>query len=143
MTQNNPPKVPMHPWGYPERAWSRIHVDYAGPFMGHMFLVIIDAYSKLMDVHPVSTATSAATIEKLRITFANQGLPDVLVSDNGTCFTSSEFQTFMNRNGIKHITSAPYHPASNGLAEKAVQTFKNGMRKLKEGSISTRVSRFF
>ena len=40
------PTVPLHPWEWPIKPWQRIHVDYAGPFMGHMFLIIVDAHSK-------------------------------------------------------------------------------------------------
>ena len=56
--------------------------------------------------------------------FVRFGLPEVLVSDNGTCFTSSDFSEFTSRNGIKHLRIAPYHPSSNGQTEKVVQTFK-------------------
>jgi transposase InsO family protein len=48
-----------------------------------------------------------------------------IVSDNGSKFSSDEFATFMKCNGIKHFKSAPYHPATNGLAERFIQTFKN------------------
>ena len=107
-----------------------------------MFLILIGAYSKWMEVFPINTSTSGATIEKLRMVFATQGLPEKLVSDNGSCFTSEEFEQFLNKNGIKHVKTAPYHPASNGLTERAVQTVKEGMKKLKEGSIETKVSCF-
>ena len=53
----------------------------------------------------------------------------IVVSDNGSSFVSSEFKSFLQKNGIKHITSAPYHPSTNGLVERAVQTFKQGMKK--------------
>ena len=77
----------------------------------------------------VNSATSNATVEKLQTVFATHGLPEVIVSDNGTAFTSEEFALFVQRNGIRHLTSAPYHPASNGLAERAVQTLKSALKK--------------
>ena len=80
--------------------------------------------------------------EKLRIVFANHGIPLKIVTDNGPSFTSSEFKEFMSRNGIKHITSAPYHPSSNGLAERAVQSFKAGIKKTPGESVQQRLSKF-
>ena len=68
-------------------------------------------------------------IEHLRTLFATHGIPEVVVSDNGTTFTSAEFSQFMTKNGIRHVKIAPHHPSSNGLAERAVKTFKEGMKK--------------
>ena len=106
-----------------------------------MFLVVVDAYSKWLDVHRMKSTASTATIEKLREMFATHGLPAVLVSDNGSNFNSSEFEEFMKKNGIKHIKVAPYHPASNGLAERAVRIFKEGYEKMEDGSVQTKLSR--
>ena len=71
--------------------------------MGKMFLVIMDAHSKWMDVHATQSATSSITIEKLQVTFGSQGLPDTVVTDNGTNFCSEEFEAFLKQNGIIHI----------------------------------------
>ena len=141
-SRKNPPAAPLHPWEWPEQPWRRVHADYAGPFLGHMFLILIDAHSKWMEVHMTKSSTSLVTIEKMRSTFATLGLPEQLVTDNGPSFTSEEFRQFMQNNGIHHITTSPYHPSSNGLAERAVQTFKSGMKKLTEGSLETRLTRF-
>ena len=92
--------------------------------MGHMFLVIVDAHSKWLDAHIMSSITSAKTIETLRSVFAIHGLPRVIVTDNGSSFTSEEFKMFVRKNGIKHVTSAPYHPFTNGQAERAVADSK-------------------
>ena len=137
-----PPVAPLHPWVRPEKPWMRVHLDYAGPFEGKMFLLIIDSYSKWLDVHPTSSSTSATTIELLRKSFSYLGLPEVIVSDNAATFTSDEFSEFVKRNGIRHIRSPPYHPASNGLVERVVQTFKEGLKRFKSGTLSTRLSRF-
>ena len=140
--QAMPPKEPLHPWSWPSRPWSRLHIDHAGPFMGKLFLIVVDAYSKWMEVVPVASTNTATTVDKLRAIFATHGLPDKIVSDNGTAFTSEAFQEFVRKNGISHTTSAPYHPASNGLAERAVRTFKEAMRCMEGGSVETRIARF-
>ena len=139
----SPPAAPLHPWEWPSEPWSRIHLDFAGPYMGSMFLVLVDAHSKWMDVHLMHSITSAKTIEKLRIIFANHGIPRKVVTDNGPTFTSYEFQEFMQKNGIVHVKSAPYHPSSNGLAERAVQTLKRGIARISGTTLQERVSKFF
>ena len=140
--QRAPAEAPLHPWEWPGLPWSRLHIDYAGPYKGEMFLVVVDAYSKWLDVHCMKSTTSTATIEKLREIFATHGLPATLISDNGSNFSSSEFEEFMKKNGIKHVKVAPYHPASNGLAERAVRIFKEGFEKMEGGSVKTKLSRF-
>ena len=95
-----------------------------------MFLVVVDAHSKWPEVIPVSSTTSSSTIDL----FARFGISEQIVSDNGTQFVSEEFQAFVKSNGIRHITSAPYHPATNGLAERAVQTFKQALRSMHQNS---------
>ena len=137
-----PPAAPLHPWARPEKPWSRIHIDYAGPFEGKMFLLITDAYSKWLEVHATNSSTSAVTIELLRKSFSSLGLPEVVLSDNAATFTSAEFAEFLKQNGVRHIRSPPYHPASNGLAERAVQTFKEGLKRFKTGTLNTTLSRF-
>ena len=138
----SPPPAPLHPWEWPSRPWARLHLDFAGPFLGHMFLVLVDAHSKWLEVIQMSTTTSQATITSLRHIFARFGLPTTLVTDNAKSFTSDEFESFLKKNGIYHITSAPYHPSTNGLAERAVQSFKQGMKKFTEGTIADRLARF-
>ena len=83
---------------------------------------------------PVNSTSSSSTIEVLRDLFARFGIPEQLVSDNSAQFVSEEFQAFIRSNGIRHITSATYHPATNGLAERAVQTFKQALRSVYQSS---------
>ena len=116
-------------WNWPTGPWKRLHIDYAGPFMGKMFLVIVDSYSKWLDVFPLQGSTSEITVSCLRKLFSEHGLPEQVVSDNGPQFTSSEFQTFMHQNGIQHTTTAPGHPATNGLAERYVGFLKAQLKK--------------
>ena len=60
-----PKKAQIHPWIYPSSPWSRVHVDYAGPVKGSMFLVVVDAYSKFPEIIKMSSTTSQATIQAL------------------------------------------------------------------------------
>ena len=99
--------------------------------MGKMFLVVIDAHTKWIDVEIVNSTSAVSTINKLSSLFATHGIPEQLVSDNGSGFQSEEFKQFTTQNGIKHIFTSPYHPSSNGLAERTVQTFKSILLKWK------------
>ena len=91
--QNNPPCAPLHPWVWPKKLWERKHIDYAGPLLGKMFLIIQDAHSKWMDVYPMNKTTSSGTIDKLWQSFSNQGIPHVIVPDNQPQFTSDELKS--------------------------------------------------
>lgn len=90
--------VPLHPWMYPTKCWSRVHVDFAVKDAS-VFLVLVDAYSKWVEVWPMASTSATKTIEKLRGTFAAYGLPETLVSDNGPQFTSAAFADFLSANG--------------------------------------------
>eukprot|EP00731_Ephydatia_muelleri_P001856 Em0001g1856a len=78
-------------------------------------------------VYEMTSTTAQKTVDILRHIFAAYGLPEQLVSDNGPQFVAKEFEDFMLKNGIRHIRSAPYHPATNGLVERFVQSFKRAM----------------
>ena len=125
------PSSPMYPWEWPTVPWKRLHLDYAGPVEGMMILVIIDASSKFIEAHVIKKATAANTVAKLRQTFSTHGLPQVIVSDNGTPFKNELFSEFCELNGIQQVFVSPYHPSSNGLAERCVQTIKSGIKKAK------------
>ena len=142
--RRQPPPSPLCTWPWPSGPWERVHVDFAGPFKGSMFLVVVDAYSKWLEVVPMTTTSAGKTIEVLRELFSRYGLPQVLVSDNGPQFTASEFGQFMKVNGIAHRRGAPYHPATNGEAERFVQTFKLALNKSQNdgGTLSQRLSVF-
>ncbi len=96
--------------------------------MDKSFLIVVDAHSKWAEVVEMSTTTTAKTITALRHLFATHGIPEQIASDNGPQFTSSDFEEFTRKNGIKHTQSSPYHPASNGEAERFVRTFKEAMK---------------
>ena len=123
-----PPVAPLQPWEWPCRVLQRVHVDFAGPFQGTMCFVAVDAYSKWPFVTVMNSTTVEKTIDALRQLFATYGIPEQLISDNGSQFTSEAFAVFLKMNGVRHTRSAPYHPATNGLAERFVQSLKQGLK---------------
>ena len=124
-----PPVAPLHSWPWANQPMKRLHIDFA-EIEGLQVLIIIDVHSKWIEAKPLHTATAATTIQALKTFFSNFGLPDEIVSDNGPQFTAQQFQEFCKCNGIKHSRIPPYHPASNGAAERAVQVVKSAMKKM-------------
>lgn len=121
----------ISPWPASSKVFQRIHMDFL-ELKGQHFLIISDSFSKWVEVYIMHTTSAAETVNKLRDCFARFGLPDCIVSDNGPQFSSREFTTFCNKNGIKFLTSPPYKPQSNGAAENAVKTFKNSLKRALE-----------
>ena len=131
LNQRMPKKCIPHPWRQSHNPWDRIHLDFAGPFMNHMWMLVIDAYSKWIEVVNMRSNTkSGNVIDKLRNIFSRYGLPKILVSDNGPQLISEEFEEFCVRNGINHIPIPSYHPSSNGQVESIVGKFKAAMTKM-------------
>ena len=141
MNSKSPSAILGHQWITPSKPWERIHMDFAENFQGTHFLIVIDAHSKWIEAYEQPKLTTACTIRNLRRCFATYGLPKQIHSDNGGAFTSAEFDDFMKINGIKHTTSPAFSPKTNGLAERAVQTFKQKMRK-NGGDIKERLTNF-
>nr|XP_041633413.1 uncharacterized protein K02A2.6-like [Drosophila kikkawai] len=125
--QASPEKGELIPWKSTDTVWSRIHVDFAGPIKNYYLFIVIDSFTKWVEVFKTKEITTLFTINKLREVFCRYGLVDVLVSDNGRQFTSAEFQTFMKNNNVKHILTAPGHPSTNGQAENFVKTVKKSL----------------
>ncbi|KAK4468997.1 hypothetical protein MN116_000139 [Schistosoma mekongi] len=138
-----PRKTGLCCWEPATHPWSRVHIDFAGPLDGKHYLVIVDAFSKWPEVHLMGSTSTKATLNKLRQIFSCFGIPEVLVSDNGPQFLSSEFQKFCVLNSIKHIRTPPYHPRSNGQVERFVDTFKRALIKAQgEGGLEEILYKF-
>ena len=107
-------------------------------------MILIDSYLRWPEVVPLRTTTASQTIKELRLIFTRFSLPEQILTDNGPQFVSEEFQEFTRSNEIQHIKIAPYHPRSNGMAERFVQTFKTAMRKMvnEGGDINQKLANF-
>ncbi|XP_036340654.1 uncharacterized protein K02A2.6-like [Rhagoletis pomonella] len=111
------------------KPWERVHLDFAGPFCGSMWIILVDAFSKFPYVVKTKATTTDATVSTLKKIFVIEGLPQILVTDNGPQLTSSEFTNFCKLNHIELLKIAAFHPSSNGLAERFVRTFKESFTK--------------
>ncbi|RWS20675.1 hypothetical protein B4U80_08277, partial [Leptotrombidium deliense] len=136
-----PQKVPTHPRIWPQQPWIHVHADI-GTIDNSNYLILIDTHSKWMEVHHLQRTTSNFIIGCLRQMCATHGIFEEITTDNGPQFVSVEFEEWCKRNGVRHTTSTPYHPASNGIAERAVQTFKQGFKKQTVECKHTRLQRF-
>ena len=136
--QKMPPAAPLHPWKYPHMPWSRL----CGSSLWQ------NVVNYCWCVFKVDRCPCDANVHKYcncrqRQIFSMHGLPEIIVSDNGSNFTNKEFETFLKLNGLKHIRTAPHHPASNGRAERAVQTVKEGIIDNSNGKRLISISRAF
>lgn len=122
--QTQQPKFePMIVSELPSFPWQKIGTDL---FMWKQktYLLVIDYYSRFIEIAKLASMTSNEVISHLKSIFARHGIPQYVVSDNGTQYSSQQFQDFAKVYGFKHITSSPHYPQSNGEAERAVQTIK-------------------
>ena len=89
----------------------------------------MDEYSNFFELRALSDTTASSVITSLKSQFARRGIPNVVRSDNGSQFSSSDFRTFAREWEFEHITSSPHHARSNGKVEKAVNTAKGILKK--------------
>lgn len=101
------------------------------------------SYSKWPEFFPISRFTFEENILKLQDIFNRFRVPKMLVSDNGSTFTSAKISDFCHQNGIKHIRAPPFHPQSNGQIERFVGTFKRVLQKLNVASTVSEILEIF
>ena len=115
---------PMMPTKLPQRPREKIASDLF-EFKGKTYIIVVDYFSRYIEILKLSTTSSASIITALKSIFSRQGIPDVLVIDNGPQYALQEFREFSTSYNFNHQTSSPYHPQWNGEAERAVRTVKS------------------
>lgn len=121
--QNKLPRLPLKPTETPELPFELVASDIF-EFDGKHFILLVDYFSKYIEVDELKDQRSRTAIEILKTQFSRHGIPTVLRTDNGPQYASEEFRDFCESYGISHLTSSPHTPHSNGEAERAVQTVK-------------------
>ena len=124
-------KEPLIPGIISDRPWSHVSADIMELNNRH-YLVIVDRYSKWVELNLLENMTSKNVIKHLKSQFSRFGIPDEFYSDNQSTFVSSEFRSFAKEYGFDCVTSSPTFAQSNGLAERAVQTVKDLLKKAKD-----------
>ena len=121
------PKEPLQPHDIPEGPWRKLGMDYFA-FDGSSYVLICDYFSKFPFLYRAKTSFWSLR-DRLIDLFSIEGYPDEIVSDNGPPFQSKEFAKFLSGLGIKHTTSSPGYPCSNGFIERHIQTVKTMLSK--------------
>ncbi len=120
--RRKPSPGPLCPWPFSTRPMERVHIDYL-EYLGKMILLMIDSFSKRIWCNLMNTDTTAT--KTLAVLFGwfcdSTGFPTSLVSDNGPQFTAAIFKEKLEKWGIKHVLTPPYHPQSDGLAKRALE----------------------
>ena len=132
--QRNQPHQPLMPHDVPELPWQTVGADIMTLY-GQDHIVLVDYHSKMPLIRRTGSAgqtTTASVVSAISQVFREHGIPERLISDNGTPFFSTEFRAFARKCGFSHDTSSPRYPQSNGLVERNIQTIKNTMVKAKE-----------
>ncbi|UYV68177.1 K02A2.6-like, partial [Cordylochernes scorpioides] len=127
----NQVREPMKSHRIPNYPWERISLDIFEIFKQN-YLIIVDHYSDFFEVGCLENTTSEYIIECCKRQFSRYGIPQIIVSDNGRQFTSTEFQKFSKEWQFQHSTSSPLHSQGNGKAEAAVKIAKNLLKKSKQ-----------
>lgn len=135
-----PPKSTEHSlYSIPKKSvpFDTIHIDHFGPLPSvnskqkHL-LVIVDSFTKFVKVYPATSTSTKEVCRALEKYFEFYSRPSRIISDRGTCFTSTEFTEFIEKHNIQHIKNASASPQANGQVERINRILKNMLGKLTE-----------
>ncbi|UYV61429.1 K02A2.6-like [Cordylochernes scorpioides] len=126
---------PLIPTNFPTRPWQKIGMDLF-KFENKWYLVDIDYYSRFPEMTQLDRLTANVVVRSCKSIFARHGIPETVVSDNGTQFGAArEFANFARQYGFQHVTSSPRFPQSNGMAEAGVKIAKLILKKNQDPSL--------
>ena len=109
----------------PDRPWQVIYTDICGPFPnGDSLFTMMDGYSRFPEVVIIKSTTAGTLIRFMDKIFSRLGLPEKLVSDNGSNFRSDEMKAYLKSCGIMHRKVIPYSSQSNGLIVRFNKTLR-------------------
>ena len=119
---------PMQSHQIPDRPWRKIATDLL-TLNSKNYITVVDYFSDFIQVSELQDTTSTSVIQALKEHFSRHGIPDTVVSDNGSQYSSQEFNDFAISWEFNQVTSSPHHPKSNGKAESSVKIVKQLSKK--------------
>ena len=121
--RSRPAREPLQPHEIPDGPWQKLGMDFFD-FKGKCYILICNYFSKFPFMF--SCKTSWGSLRDCLIDlFANEGYLREIISDNSSPFNSQEFADYLSSHGVRHTTSSPHYPQSNGFIERQIQTVKN------------------
>lgn len=103
----------------PQRAWDHLAMDFMGPLpSGHHLFVIVDYYSRFIEVEVMTKINADEAIKRLRVIFSRFGKPISITADNARQFIGVKLSEFCEEYNIQLINTTPYWPQQNGEVER-------------------------
>ena len=121
--RSRPARELLQPHEIPDGPWQKLCMDFFDR-KGKCYILICDYFSKFPFMFSCKTSWGSLK-DRLIDLFSNEGFLKEIISDNGSPFNSQEFTDYLSSHGVKHTTSSPYYPQSNGFIECHIQTVKN------------------
>lgn len=125
------PPEPMSRSRLPSAPWKTLALDFLGPLPeGQHLMIVVDCYSRFMEVIEMEKTTTKDVIRELMIMFSRYGFPAYLKADNASQISSEcqEWQEFCSANAITLLNTIPYWPQSNGEVERQNRSILKRLR---------------
>ena len=116
--RSRPAREPLQPHQIPDGPWQKLGMDFFD-LQGKCYILICDYFLKFPYMSSCKTSWGSLK-DRLIELFANKGYPKEIISDNGSPFNSQEFAEFLSSHGVRHTTSSPHYPQSNGFIEHQI-----------------------
>lgn len=131
--QAKQPKEPLIITDLPQEPWQKVGTDLFH-LDGKNYLLVIDYLSNYPEMALLPSMSATSVIRHMKSIFARHGIPQIVYSDNGPCYSCKEFQDFAREYDFQHVTSSPLYAQSNGKAEKGVHIVKQLLKKARDSN---------
>ena len=131
-------RAPLQPLPVVTTPWEKVALDIVGPLprtrRGHRYLLtLMDFGTRFLEAIPLKKIDAETTCGALMEIFARFGVPEEILTDNGSNFTAGLTEELLRRLKCHHVRSSPYHPQSNGMLERVHHVLKGTLEKLRQG----------